>query len=90
MKLIYSSCLLFALLASPSTAFPTTFRPARSNSQLDMANIAVFGASGLTAAECVYQALENGDTVVGLTRYVLFWSNKKCLRGYILDVLRLS
>ena len=31
--------------------------------------IAVFGASGLTASECVYQALKNGDTVVGLTRY---------------------
>ena len=32
------------------------------------ATIAVFGASGLTSAECVYQLLENGDTVVGLTR----------------------
>ena len=30
--------------------------------------IAVFGASGLTASECVYQALQEGDTVVGLTR----------------------
>ena len=28
----------------------------------------VFGASGLTAQECVYQALKDGDTVVGLTR----------------------
>jgi nucleoside-diphosphate-sugar epimerase len=33
-----------------------------------MKTIAVFGASGLTASECVYQALENGDSVVGLTR----------------------
>lgn len=33
-----------------------------------MKTIAVFGASGLTASECVYQALENGDNVVGLTR----------------------
>lgn len=33
-----------------------------------MKTIAVFGASGLTASECVYQALANGDTVVGLTR----------------------
>jgi hypothetical protein len=32
------------------------------------ATIAVFGASGLTASECVYQALRDGDTVVGLTR----------------------
>ena len=28
----------------------------------------VFGASGLTAQECIYQALKDGDTVVGLTR----------------------
>ena len=39
-----------------------------SESKLCMKTIAVFGASGLTAAECVYQALENGDDVVGLTR----------------------
>ena len=32
------------------------------------ATIAVFGASGLTAQECVYQALKDGDQVVGLTR----------------------
>lgn len=32
------------------------------------ATIAVFGASGLTASECVYQALRDGDKVVGLTR----------------------
>jgi len=37
-------------------------------SVLNMKTIAVFGASGLTASECVYQALENGDSVVGLTR----------------------
>ncbi|KAL7468604.1 hypothetical protein ACHAXS_008830 [Conticribra weissflogii] len=36
--------------------------------QLNMKTIAVFGASGLTAAECVYQALKDGDKVVGLTR----------------------
>mmetsp|Transcript_22511 Transcript_22511/g.31398 ORF Transcript_22511/g.31398 Transcript_22511/m.31398 type:complete len:277 (-) Transcript_22511:1351-2181(-) len=41
--------------------------PAHSSSALD-ATIAVIGASGLTASECVYQALENGDNVVGLTR----------------------
>ncbi|GMI56108.1 hypothetical protein ScalyP_jg7072 [Parmales sp. scaly parma] len=32
------------------------------------ANIAVFGASGLTASECVFQCLRDGDSVVGLTR----------------------
>ena len=40
----------------------------RQTSQLCMKTIAVFGASGLTASECVYQALKNGDNVVGLTR----------------------
>lgn len=30
--------------------------------------IAIFGASGLTSSECVYQALKNGDKVIGLTR----------------------
>jgi len=38
------------------------------DSKLYMKTFAVFGASGLTASECVYQALENGDSVVGLTR----------------------
>jgi len=37
-------------------------------SSLCMKTIAVIGASGLTASECVYQALQNGDSVVGLTR----------------------
>ena len=41
-------------------------------STLCMKTIAVVGASGLTAAECVFQALQNGDNVVGLTRYVRF------------------
>lgn len=40
----------------------------RSESSLCMKTIAVFGASGLTASECVYQALKEGDKVVGLTR----------------------
>lgn len=39
-----------------------------SDSSLCMKTIAVFGASGLTASECVYQALANGDNVIGLTR----------------------
>jgi len=33
-----------------------------------MKTIAVFGASGLTASECVYQALKDGNKVIGLTR----------------------
>ena len=39
-----------------------------SKSTLYMKTIAVFGSSGLTASECIYQAIQNGDTVVGLTR----------------------
>ena len=40
----------------------------KGKSNLCMSTIAVFGASGLTASECVYQALQDGDNVVGLTR----------------------
>mmetsp|Transcript_23981 Transcript_23981/g.40744 ORF Transcript_23981/g.40744 Transcript_23981/m.40744 type:complete len:281 (-) Transcript_23981:550-1392(-) len=62
------------LLASPAVSFQSAFlgrqqKQRRSNgSQLCMKTIAVIGASGLTASECVYQALNNGDNVVGLTR----------------------
>lgn len=42
--------------------------PQTSRSTLYMKTIAVFGASGLTSSECVYQALKNGDNVIGLTR----------------------
>lgn len=35
---------------------------------LCMKTIAVIGASGQTSSECVYQALQNGDKVIGLTR----------------------
>lgn len=40
----------------------------KSESALYMKTIAVFGASGLTGSECVYQALKDGDNVIGLTR----------------------
>jgi len=64
--------LLLIVLAS-AQAFHSPFLGAkaasvRSESALCMKTIAVFGASGLTASECVYQALANGDSVVGLTR----------------------
>lgn len=39
-----------------------------SDSALCMKTIAVFGASGLTGSEAVFQALNDGDSVVGLTR----------------------
>lgn len=64
------------LLLASASAFQSGFLGGRriafrgSSSQLCMKTIAVFGASGLTAQECVYQALKNGDSVVGLTRYV--------------------
>ena len=66
---------LVFLLAFPAVqAFRSSFGGTRlastraSDSQLCMKTIAVVGASGLTASECVYQALQNGDKVVGLTR----------------------
>lgn len=75
LKMKVSSILLLSFLAVPATAFRSTFvrgssplSVARSESCLYMKTIAVFGASGLTASECVYQALKDGDTVVGLTR----------------------
>lgn len=40
----------------------------KSESALSMKTIAVFGASGLTGSEAVFQALNEGDNVVGLTR----------------------
>ena len=50
-------------------AFSPTFHVPKFPSSTSLsANIAVFGASGLTASECVYQALNNGDKVFGLTR----------------------
>jgi uncharacterized protein YbjT (DUF2867 family) len=64
-----------AFTSTPSTSFvgrATTLNGAvpqtSSSSALCMKTIAVFGASGLTASECVYQALQRGDKVVGLTR----------------------
>jgi len=45
-----------------------SFKCDRSETELCMKTIAVFGASGLTGAEAVYQALNEGDNVVGLTR----------------------
>jgi hypothetical protein len=71
------SAFTFLLLSSCGDAFhPSlpkgnvgpTVSAVRSESALCMATIAVFGASGLTASECVYQALQDGDNVVGLTR----------------------
>ena len=63
------------LLTVPAIAFKSTFvrgtaplSAIKSKSSLCMKTIAVFGASGLTASECVYQALKDGDKVVGLTR----------------------
>lgn len=56
---------------SPSsfiTSGPMHKAPVVSSSSLCMKTIAIFGASGLTSSECVYQALQNGDNVIGLTR----------------------
>mmetsp|Transcript_16033 Transcript_16033/g.29076 ORF Transcript_16033/g.29076 Transcript_16033/m.29076 type:complete len:274 (+) Transcript_16033:52-873(+) len=62
------SLLTAAAVLGTTTAFVSPQqRTASSSTSLD-ATIAVFGASGLTASECVYQALQDGDKVVGLTR----------------------
>jgi hypothetical protein len=60
--LFTSSCTIAFIAPRPTIITSTTTATA-----LD-ATIAVFGASGLTAQECIYQALRDGDTVVGLTR----------------------
>jgi hypothetical protein len=66
MKILSVLTISSALLGT-ATAFVSPQRAATTATALD-ATIAVFGASGLTASECVYQALRDGDTVVGLTR----------------------
>lgn len=71
---ILSALIITSALLGTATAFvaPQQIRrpiasATTTSSALD-ATIAVFGASGLTAQECVYQALRDGDKVVGLTR----------------------
>ena len=69
MKIISVLTISSALLGT-ATAFVSPRRASGTTTAataLD-ATIAVFGASGLTASECVYQALRDGDKVVGLTR----------------------
>jgi len=67
---------IFLLFGSVHVTFsfrPTTIsslslrRQGQSTTSLD-ATIAVIGASGLLASECVYQCLKAGDNVIGLTR----------------------
>jgi 5,10-methylene-tetrahydrofolate dehydrogenase/methenyl tetrahydrofolate cyclohydrolase len=65
---------MLRLVALTLLATATAFAPMRAlreaSTALHAKTIAVIGASGLTASECVYQALKNGDSVVGLTRCV--------------------
>jgi len=71
MKISFVLSLLFLANAD---AFQSTFvrngliNVPKSSSQLCMKTIAVIGASGLTAQECIYTALKDGNSVVGLTR----------------------
>lgn len=65
-----SAAFATAFLVGSTSAFVsprTSTNNSPSSSQLQ-ATIAVFGASGLTSQECIYQALKDGDTVIGLTR----------------------
>lgn len=68
--MILCTSLLLALVGTSSAFVSQSQATTRARSQCTslQANIAVFGASGLTASECVYQALKDGDNVVGLTR----------------------
>lgn len=69
-----SSIAFFLLSLTGAGAFSFTAKPVfqktplSSSSSLCMKTIAIFGASGLTSSECVYQCLQNGDSVIGLTR----------------------
>ena len=75
-RLMLASFLVLAPGAALRSSFFTggklssVHQSSSSSSALCMKTIAVVGASGLTGTECVYQALQNGDKVVGLTRYV--------------------
>ncbi|OEU18753.1 NAD(P)-binding protein [Fragilariopsis cylindrus CCMP1102] len=51
-----------------SRAGPVATARTNDSTMLCMKTIAVFGASGLTGSECVFQALKEGDTVIGLAR----------------------
>ena len=71
----FSSILSVVCLANAVNAFQSSFTPGssavpgvRNGSSLCMKTVAVIGASGLTASECIYQALKDGHKVVGLTR----------------------
>lgn len=75
MRIVSALCVLSYTSAftpsgfTPGSSFVSIGLPSSSSStSLSMKTIAVFGASGLTSSECVYQALKNGDKVVGLTR----------------------
>jgi nucleoside-diphosphate-sugar epimerase len=72
MKFLCLTFMLSTVSAFRSSTFGGTrlVTPATPSSPtaLCMKTIAVVGASGLTASECVFQALQNGDNVVGLTR----------------------
>ena len=68
---ILSALIITSAFLGTATAFVASQirRPIASATATALdATIAVFGASGLTAQECVYQALRDGDKVVGLTR----------------------
>mmetsp|Transcript_36861 Transcript_36861/g.42038 ORF Transcript_36861/g.42038 Transcript_36861/m.42038 type:complete len:277 (+) Transcript_36861:132-962(+) len=65
--MIFRSGIVASLIFLTVDSFSPNNNNARSSS-LCMSTIAVIGASGLTASECVYQALKNGDKVIGLTR----------------------
>lgn len=74
--LIFHSLLLFAFIPA-GTLTTTAFAPNITHKKIlpttplyagNSKTIAIFGASGLTSSECIFQALQNGHEVIGLTR----------------------
>jgi putative NADH-flavin reductase len=78
MKLFSVASALFFGSASAFVSRISTINPHSAATTHLQATIAVFGASGLTSRECIYQALKDGDTVIGLTRNA---SNVKVPKG---------
>lgn len=64
--MILSSIIFSFLYVSMSVGYSTVANIMTSPSPK---TVAIFGASGLTASECIYQALNQGDNVIGLTRH---------------------
>jgi len=64
--MISSSIIFSFLYISMSVGYSTVANTMTSPSPM---TVAIFGASGLTASECIYQTINQGNNVIGLTRH---------------------